>query len=236
MSNTQKREPFLETDPEAINNTLDVVDIWHTIQGEGPLSGTPSVFVRLAGCNLQCPHCDTDYTSDRRKMSASELAVRCSRLRSLFPSTNTLVITGGEPCRQDIAPFCKILVDDYWDVQIETNGTLWRELPEDVIVVCCPKTPKIHPNWENENRIDAYKYVIEHGKVSDEDGLPTSCLGMAHPPARPPKNYPREQVYCTPLDVKSRIANEKHNTAMANSCMAFGYTAQLQIHKYLDLK
>ena len=45
---------------------LAVHSIFYTIQGEGPFAGETAVFVRLAGCNLQCPLCDTDYTSDRR--------------------------------------------------------------------------------------------------------------------------------------------------------------------------
>ena len=49
----EKREPSYE-------GTLQVHSIFKTIQGEGPFCGTPCVFVRLAGCNLQCPACDTD--------------------------------------------------------------------------------------------------------------------------------------------------------------------------------
>src|SRR3954467_9071958 len=44
-------------------NSLSIHSIFYTLQGEGPYSGCPAVFMRLAGCNLQCPGCDTDYTS-----------------------------------------------------------------------------------------------------------------------------------------------------------------------------
>ena len=52
---------------------LEVHSIFYTIQGEGPFCGTPAVFIRLAGCNLQCPSCDTNYTSKRRTMTAEEI-------------------------------------------------------------------------------------------------------------------------------------------------------------------
>ena len=53
-------------EPEKIDRDrhLDVHSIFHTIQGEGPYCGHPAVFIRLAGCNLQCPGCDTGRSDD----------------------------------------------------------------------------------------------------------------------------------------------------------------------------
>ena len=60
---------------------LKVHSIFNTIQGEGPLAGKPAVFVRLAGCNLQCVQCDTDYTSKEEKLSPPAIVERIKSLR-----------------------------------------------------------------------------------------------------------------------------------------------------------
>ena len=82
---------------------LDVHSIFATIQGEGPFTGHPCVFVRLAGCNLQCPGCDTDYTEDRRMMQIYEIAESVASVLKASGSTRAkvplVVITGGEPFR-----------------------------------------------------------------------------------------------------------------------------------------
>jgi len=59
--NQQKPEPRAKGD----GSILDFHSMFFTIQGEGPFAGHRSIFVRLAGCNLQCPGCDTEYTQGR---------------------------------------------------------------------------------------------------------------------------------------------------------------------------
>lgn len=131
------------------NTELDVQSIFYTIQGEGPFCGTPAVFVRLAGCNLMCPSCDTDYTSKRQLMTTDEIIDRV-RTAQLYSETSEeafdrlienptdepltyklfsglVVITGGEPTRQPVGLELLVLklqqrLGCY--VQIETNGVL----------------------------------------------------------------------------------------------------------------
>jgi len=55
---------------------LDIVSIFPTIQGEGPYTGQRAVFVRLAGCNLMCPGCDTDYTTGRKHFDATQVVTK----------------------------------------------------------------------------------------------------------------------------------------------------------------
>ena len=182
--------------------TLEVHSIFHTIQGEGPFVGTPSVFVRLAGCNLQCPLCDTDYTSIRDEYKIDELvrAVNLARQADNAKGTTLVVITGGEPFRQDITFHVWALLDAGYRVQIETNGTLFiPDFPYDqVTVVCSPKTGKI--NAQLAPHITALKYVIRAGEVM-ADGLPALALGhAAHPRvARPPQGF-KGTVYVQPCD------------------------------------
>ena len=86
-----------------VDGKLDVHSIFFTIQGEGPFTGHPAIFIRLAGCNLQCPKCDTDYTSKRSRMLYQDILGEVRRLTPKTHKNRTLiVITGGEPLRQDL--------------------------------------------------------------------------------------------------------------------------------------
>lgn len=73
--------------------------IYWSIQGEGALLGVPMNFVRLAGCSIGCPECDTDYSVAER-LSVAEIVERLQRL----PRTDWTWITGGEPTDHEIAP------------------------------------------------------------------------------------------------------------------------------------
>jgi 7-carboxy-7-deazaguanine synthase len=72
-----------------------ISEIFHSIQGEGELTGVPSVFVRTSGCNLRCTWCDTPYASwqpEGRPLTVEEVVAEVSR----HPSRH-VVLTGGEP-------------------------------------------------------------------------------------------------------------------------------------------
>ena len=78
---------------------LDVHSIFPTIQGEGPFVGQPAIFIRLAGCNLQCPLCDTEYTEGRIRLSVPVIFDAVQEHIRLFAPL--IVITGGEPDKHD---------------------------------------------------------------------------------------------------------------------------------------
>src|SRR5437899_12151480 len=87
---------------------VEVHHIFKTIQGEGPYVGTPAIFIRLAGCNLQCPHCDTDYTSQRKRMTPNEVFDEVSRLAGNI--IKLVVVSVGEPLRQILVQMCNALL------------------------------------------------------------------------------------------------------------------------------
>lgn len=142
--------------PESVSNDiLEIQEIFLSIQGEGPFSGTPAVFIRLAGCNLQCPHCDTDYTSWRRSISIFEVLKEIGKLSE----KGLIVITGGEPFRQtkirDLINLLALKLPNHY-IQIESNGTLEppclidgynKDIEErsGIYLVVSPKTTTIHP-------------------------------------------------------------------------------------------
>lgn len=211
-----------------------VHSIFRTIQGEGPFVGIPSIFIRLGGCNLQCPLCDTDYTEGNARLSLIDIAERLST----FPE-NLVVITGGEPFRQHLFPLVSTLIASGYSVQIETNGTLFQDdLPygcEEFAVICSPKTGAI--NKHLEPHITAFKYVVKNGGVSPVDGLPIKALDHVNSGlvARPPKDFPLALVYVQPADEQHLVKNTLNLEVAIASCQQFGYRLCLQIHKIINL-
>ncbi|MBI4299230.1 MAG: 7-carboxy-7-deazaguanine synthase QueE, partial [Chloroflexi bacterium] len=105
-------------------------EIFYSLQGEGVTMGTPTVFLRLALCNLTCTWCDTKYTWDWEHYDIAEEAMEMSRdaveesiLAFRCPH---LVITGGEPLMQqkELAPLVSSLKQKGFYCEVETNGTL----------------------------------------------------------------------------------------------------------------
>jgi organic radical activating enzyme len=216
---------------------LDVHSIFYTIQGEGPFAGCPAVFVRLGGCNLMCFGCDTDYTSNRMLMAPDQLLNEIA-MRSPHGLPQLIVLTGGEPFRQDFFLFAERALGRGCRVQVETNGTLCLPIMPGpagrnaISVVCSPKTPKI--NSELTRHITAYKYVLDAGHIDPEDGLPTSSLGCSAPPARPHSGFEGD-IFVQPCDDQDEEKNRKNMQAAVGSCLRFGYRLCLQLHKIVDL-
>lgn len=239
--NTQKPEPAAKGD----GSTLDFHSLFFTLQGEGPFSGHRAIFVRLAGCNLQCPGCDTEYTQGRKRIIIDELfrKVRDLAIRSGGTARCLIVITGGEPLRQPIGPFVQLLRSERHPVQIESNGvlapdeTLTELLNNDlgVTLVVSPKTAKINPDTAALAHV--FKYVLCSTSVSAYDGLPIRAL--EHPAstgvARPPMTF-NGPIYVNPFDTGYPELNNDNLLAVARSCMAHGYIAGVQLHKLIGLE
>jgi 7-carboxy-7-deazaguanine synthase len=225
----------IEKKIESNGSVLSVHSIFDTIQGEGPFCGHPAVFVRLAGCNLQCPGCDTEYTAGRSDISINGILEAIQYFRK---APHLVVITGGEPFRQNITPLVIALGEAGYGVQIETNGTLPPSLffPYWPIVVCSPKAGKINPRMAI--RADWFKYVMAHGSVDPTDGLPTLALDHGAVPrvARPPSSY-GNKIFLQPMDagVGYEDVTAENVKACVESCMKYGHILQLQVHKLIGV-
>ncbi len=146
-------------------------EMFISIQGEGPLSGRRSVFVRLSGCNKQCPWCDTKYASnifvDVNPRQVFEMIDRTK--------IDHVVITGGEPTIQmdDLILMAALCHEAGLHVTLETNGTNMVTNPSvfDLIMVS-PKTMEDAEKWI-QPLVDAYdtkkyfKFVCNESNVHE---------------------------------------------------------------------
>jgi len=229
---------------------LLIHSVFFTIQGEGPNVGKPAVFVRLGGCNLQCPGCDTDYTHGVANEHIESIVTRIGMAFGDYKGERLVVITGGEPFRQELERFINSLFRLGYVVQIETNGTLGFREPEELTffarrflqIVVSPKAGKVAESlypW-----ITAYKYVLDIVHIDPKDGLPTSALGMPAAPARPHAGFFGD-VYVQPADEPKEEefedvgainrANDDNLEACIQVAKKFGYRVCIQTHKILGV-
>lgn len=96
---------------------MRINEIFYSLQGEGHYTGTPAVFIRLAGCNLRCWFCDTEFTT-YREMTDQEILDEVKQ----YPCRH-IVITGGEPTLQLTPSLTTLLHSHGYYLMLETNGT-----------------------------------------------------------------------------------------------------------------
>lgn len=228
---------------------LWIEHVWYTIQGEGPFAGLPAVFARTSGCWLKCYFCDTDFESFVQEYSPQQLAYQVSAVHPTASSSNVhlVVLTGGDPLRQNVVPFCKAAIDRGWHVQLETAGVKWVPgleelvLPQEkallrfpgVSIVCSPKTGKVCDEMELAL---GWKYIIESNRPLGVDGLPmysTQTQGLPCKIARP---FDGAEVYIQPCDTGEPESTKENHALAARIAMTHGYRMSLQQHKILGLE
>ena len=146
--------------------TLNVNEIFFSIQGESIYTGIPCVFVRLTGCNLRCAYCDTTYAwEDGTSMEIGKIMEKIRGFRCLL-----VEITGGEPLIQEETPFLinKLLQTGH-KVLLETNGSIdIRMVPPECIKIVDIKCPSSNEkdkidlnNIKHLGMKDQIKFVIQ---------------------------------------------------------------------------
>jgi len=142
---------------------VKVNEVFFSIQGESTYAGKPCVFVRLTGCNLRCPYCDTTYAYDEgEEMSVEDVVGRVEEFEC-----DLVEVTGGEPLLQDETPeLIKQLLDDGFEVMVETNGTVdigrVDERAVKIMDIKCPSSggTVLWSNIDKLNPLDEVKFVI----------------------------------------------------------------------------
>lgn len=133
-----------------------VLELFHSVQGEGWHSGLGATFIRLGGCNLRCSWCDTPMaltTEGAEWLTAEEVVLRIRPLQPL------VVITGGEPALHDLGPLVQVLKLYDVTVAIETNGT--QPIPADWGLDWVTASPKPDSGYVLKCRADELKYVVD---------------------------------------------------------------------------
>lgn len=138
-------------------------ELFHSVQGEGELAGTPSVFVRTSGCNLRCWFCDTPYTSWEPERTRVEWRELLNRVLAI--DCRHVVITGGEPLLQPtVVPLTQELRRYGRHVTIETAGTVFRPVAADLISL----SPKLSNSTPTErHRTGGGRFAARHDRLRD---------------------------------------------------------------------
>jgi organic radical activating enzyme/DNA-directed RNA polymerase subunit M/transcription elongation factor TFIIS len=197
-------------------------------------------------------NCDTDYTADRKYVSAAALTVQVVDLftskadppgadgrRNWWPIVSgppLVVITGGEPFRQDIGRLVRDLKHWGFDVQVETNGTLPPPpefpLAAGVVIVCSPKG-RVHDDLKPH--VGHLKYVIEAGRQHPGTRLGLNVLGNPMQAEQPWPGF-RGTVWVQPADLENVECMRLNTEACVDAALTRGYRVCVQIHKILGVK
>lgn len=182
-------------------------EIFYSLQGEGRWTGTPAVFVRMSGCNLRCPFCDTDFAAST-PMTAAQIVDAVTA----FGAKHT-IITGGEPLLQLDATLVDALKDAGQTVHVETNGTIPSPSPRIDWITCSPKEDgvlRISPADVSEVKV-----------VMSRDGLdPEPYAGI----------FPDALKYLQPCSCRNTAEVVEYIKAHPH------WTLSLQTHKMIDIQ
>ncbi|MBR4741329.1 MAG: 7-carboxy-7-deazaguanine synthase QueE [Desulfovibrio sp.] len=215
-------------------NLLLVNEIFLSLQGEGSRSGWPAIFIRLQGCRVNCPFCDTKYAQKIRSAyrlpdhsqkivqktipdphySAYTAAELCALLKTLPSRAQLVVITGGEPCEQNIMQLTRMLAKNY-AVQLETSGTAPILVDNAVWVTLSPKQKPIQlQNWHRANEI---KIPVQ---TEADLNLHREMLSRLK----------SKKIWLQPID-----CDQKATKLCVRLCQENNYYLSLQLHKYLNI-
>ena len=146
---------------------MHFIEIYKSVQGESSFAGRPCIFVRLAGCNLRCSWCDSEYTFTGGYKLTDDQVV--GEIKKLAP-VRLIEFTGGEPMLQEreLVPFMDRLLADGYELMIETSGERPLErVPKAVhkiVDVKCPASGEGGSfrltNLEHLTKRDEVKFVI----------------------------------------------------------------------------
>lgn len=215
---------------------MKISEIFYSIQGEGPSIGVPSVFLRLAVCNLRCSWCDTKYSWDWEhydyEKEVTELSVECVAKEILAYDCRHLVVTGGEPMLQQIELGRLLQKLNAFYVEVETNGTIvptqeirdsvdqWNVSPKLSNSGNSREAREIAECYDRFNSLSNsyFKFVVE-----DRDDLREIIELLAR------YSIPRERVILMPESTSPESLREK-SVWLAEACKSEGFRFSTRLH------
>jgi 7-carboxy-7-deazaguanine synthase len=151
---------------------MHLIELYKSVQGESSFAGLPCIFVRLAGCNLRCAWCDSEYTfSGGKPFTQDEIVTQIEALQTGIAPCKLVEFTGGEPMLQakELLPLMHRLLNSGYTLMIETSGE--RPLAEvptavhKIVDVKCPGAGAAANSFRMENlaaltKNDEVKFVL----------------------------------------------------------------------------
>jgi len=228
---------------------LPINELFYSLQGEGRLSGMPTVFVRTSGCNLRCWYCDSYHTSWEPTHAQMGIEEIVEEVQS-HERAEHVVLTGGEPLiHEDSVTLLEELDELGYHTTVETNGTIYRDCPIDLVSVS-PKlasstpTPERDPKgegeWEerHENRrididalsslVDAYDSQLKF-VVTGPDDLPEIEELVERVRTHATTSIPDSEVLLMP-EGTTREELDKTRNQTAELAMEHGYRYTPRLH------
>ena len=219
---------------------MHLIELYKSVQGESSFAGLPCIFVRLAGCNLRCAWCDSEYTFTGGKPFTADEIIQ--QIEVLAPCT-LIEFTGGEPMLQakELIPLMERLVAQNYTLMIETSGERpLAEVPKAVhkiVDVKCPGAGAAANSFRMENlealtKDDEVKFVITNRADYDfarnfirEHALEQKAGGILLSPAFTKTPTPQRTADNMTLDPRHLV----------EWMLADGLPARLslQIHKFI---
>ena len=151
--------------PTDLAQTYNIVEIFHSVQGEGYRSGIPHVFIRFGVCNLRCEWCDTNF-DEYEPMTVIDILADVLQ----YPCKN-IIFTGGEPMLNDLWPLARVFKRRGYHLSVESNGTV--NIPDGLLDwICISPKDQMYPQVSIKQRVgDELKCVYVGQSLSMYDGL-----------------------------------------------------------------
>lgn len=197
-----------------MNQKLRINEIFYSLQGEGAFSGYPAIFIRLSGCNLSCPFCDTKHQS-YKEYPISEILEHIQHMPA-----HRIIFTGGEPSLQLSAQTLHPFKEQGYELHVETNGTGNLPLEELDWITCSPKTAYDSRATLRQEGINEMKVIFD-----DEHDVDQFL------------NIKADCYYLQPCDT----GEEERNKEITRKCIEHvkeepRWNLSLQIHKILNIQ